>query len=59
MCVFVSFITQQHFCFQLHLKFTVGLIPSGGAPRCLRVSIYLHVLCVYVRRAFADRNWGA
>lgn len=25
---FVSFISQQHFCFHPHSKFTVGLIPS-------------------------------
>lgn len=30
----------------------------GGAPCCLRVCIYRHVLCVYVRHVFADRSWG-
>lgn len=59
MCVFVSFITLQHFCFQLHLKFTVGLIPSGGG---FSLSMCVHssacVVCLCANHVFADTGVG-
>lgn len=44
--VFVSFITQQQFCFRGHLKLTACLISSGDSLQS--VCAHVCMLCVYV-----------
>lgn len=64
-CVFVSFITQQQFCFRGHLKLTAGLISSGDsllymcACLCVCSVFWKNALCLWMRRMCRDHQSGS